>query len=219
MVSRASGQQSGMGIFGEAAVESIPGPSAWEEIVFVSPWTPAVVIAALGIVAAVVMLKFGQSQRRAILMGGAGLALGFACVLTASLVTITREKLADQTRRLIDAAASGDAEAAGAMLSSDAKLSGLWRSGTVDRTRVLRMVGEELKGRFALRDWSVGTLRSVMDSETVARTQVHVTATAKDYAVPTGSWWILSWRRERDGAWRVYSIQCQHVDGIGKGGL
>jgi hypothetical protein len=73
-------------------------------------------------------------------------------------------------------------------------------------------------GEYAVKDHSIAFARAVVDSPTIARSQlrVRVTPASAVYSSVIGSWWILHWAREGPaGEWRITALECQSIDGIG----
>jgi hypothetical protein len=195
---------------GGASVPRLPAsplPGRW---LFEEPLPLVFLLAAGAILAWFVLSRSGKN--RAAIGVAAGLALlALGVYILASAVRTTREELIDRTRLLIDRAVKVDVGAVASMLDESFRVRplGIGRQETLDR------IARDLAGPYAVREYQINQALATVDGPGVARTQVHVMATAKDAAYPgwQGSWWLLHWQKDsRDGQWRVVELEAQQID-------
>ncbi|CAN5751188.1 hypothetical protein BH11PLA1_BH11PLA1_07850 [soil metagenome] len=203
-------------LFGGAMPPPLDSPPVFEEYVLVSPWPLAVVCAVLGIAACWVLLRLGRGRALAIALLLIGLVLAAGTLIAAGLVETERERVMARTRELVTAAARADFSGVDALLAPDARVVNLG-SGEIARPRLMSMVERDLaaSGRYALKSHAIGTVRAVIDGPNTARAQVNVTVTPAAFGFATSSWWLLRWRMDAGGVWRITTIEPQQIDGVG----
>ena len=64
-------------------------------------------------------------------------------------------------------------------------------------------------------DWHVSGLRGTIDGEAGGRTLVRVSVEPEATRLPYASWWMFTWRRDEQGAWKVRSIRLLEGDAGG----
>lgn len=210
-------QTRGGGLLGGVQVAPLESPPAWEEYLLVSPWALGIVLVVLGLVAWWVLGSQGKAKAGR-LAGGIGVLLGVGVIVLGTLVEVPREVFMRRTREFIAAAARADADGptgVGALVASDMQVRGLGRTQAFTRERLMEVIRKDMKGRFAVKEHRIGMLRSIMDSDTTGRTQVEVSVTPEAYPLPMTSWWILRWRLEKDGVWRVTAVEAEAIEGVG----
>ncbi len=205
------------GLLGRASKPPVPAledPSQFEQYVLVWPWPLVALLIVAGIVGFFVLNRLGKPARLSLGVLGLGAVLGVAVALAASMVTTTRERIMAQTRAFIDAAARADALATDPLLAPDFELRGLGNIKAMDRARLLTIIEKDMAERWAVKEHSISTLRSIVDLPNTARSQVLVSVTPAALPYPLSSWWLLRWRLEPDGVWRITSIEPQQIDGV-----
>ncbi len=214
------GPSGGLGrlLSGGKGVPALDPPSQFEEYLLVWPWPVAAILIAVGLVGFFLLNRMGKPARTSLGVLVLGVGLGLAVVLLASLVTTTREKIMIRTRAFIAAAAQADRAGADPLLAPDLELRGLGSGRIIDRARLLTIIDSDMKTRWVVKEHSIGTLRSVIDGPNTARSQVEVSVTPRDFPMSMGSWWLLRWRMDPDGTWRITSIEPQQIDGVGSPG-
>lgn len=196
----------------------IPDPPFLPHLLFESPWTTLLACTALGLAAFFALRRSGR-DRHALIALVAALATGAGLYALATLVKTERELAQEQTLTLIAAVARADSAAVGNLLAPrvSVRIVGVLTPWSTDE--VIQHVQQDMNGRFALKDRaaSVRSMRACSDNDDAIRTQCRVTVTPEATAFPTGSWWLLTWRRTTTGAWRVTDIDLQQVDGLPPG--
>lgn len=202
------------------SIPFLPDPPWLEHYTLEQPWFTVVALLALGLIGFALLNRSGRG-RAAMMVGAAGVVLGVGVAALAMLVTTTREQLLDRTREFVDMAATGQVDRVEAMLASDVTMDIVGDVTAPARARLLQIVREDLNGRWKVVEHRISRMRSTVDGEAVARTQMRVHVTPEVTKFPIGSWWIITWRKEAGPTdeWRVWSIQAQQIDGAGRGSV
>lgn len=200
----------------------LPSPPILERVLFEAPFPAMGGVALAGAVAFIILNRTGKA-RVGLLAAGAAVALAGLIYLVSVLVTTEREVLAQRTRALIAAAATANTGDLATLL--DARVDFILAGGSVDRTRVIDLVAENINRRVTITSYDIGAVTASIDGENVARTQVRVwiRSDAALYDAPTGSTWRLDWRRDLPppgattphGPWLVSAITPMQIDGVG----
>lgn len=207
-------QAGALGRRSASAVPELDAPPQFEQYVLVSPWPLVALLIAAGIVGFFVLNRLGKPARLSVGALALGVLLGVGIALAAALVTTTRERIMIQTRAFIDAAARADAATADPLLAPDFELRGLGNVKAMDRARLLSIIEKDMAARWAVKEHSISTLRSIADLPNTARSQVQVSVTPREFPYPMSSWWLLRWRMEPNGVWRMTSMEPQQIDGV-----
>lgn len=179
---------------------------------------PAPLVGALGI-AAVVAFAILNARGRARQAGIAGLALLLAAAglyTLATLIQTDREKISEETKALIGAAAHADSRALDAQMAPTCRLytslpipeftvpsDGLGKAAILDG--VVKAMGQQ----HHVDEAAVLELQAAIDGPTSGRTQVRVRTTIDK--VPVFSWWRITWQRGSDGDWKAAAIEPLHL--------
>lgn len=196
-----------------SAPVNFPATPLLEAYLLQSPWLLMAALVALGVG---LLAVFNARGRAAWGLAAAGIALALAgaAFVVSELVETTSERLQAQTRTLIDAAARGDGEAVAGMLEAGAHVeAGAW-SQAQGREAIRELVSTRVKA-YDLRSWSVSGLRGTIDGEAGGRTLVRVSVEPEATRLPYASWWMFTWRRDEQGAWKVRSIRLLEGDAGG----
>lgn len=187
-----------------------PEPSLFQSYVLESPWALAVALLAL----AVGLFVAGGRRDQARLQWSSLVPLLAAVgVLAVSYAVETdRERIAGQTRALAEAVADPfDAEAMRSRLTEDVYLLGL---GGRD---VLMRVAERASERVRIRRYSVMDLRVHVQGARSGRSYIAVWADTEGGQRYPGGWfrtqWLLNWRKEADGEWRLSGVDRVFANG------
>ncbi len=202
---------------GGAEVAPLPSPPMWERLLLEQSWATATVLALLGLVVTVILVR-RREMMRAAGIGGGTVLVALAVLLTGRLVETPRETMARQTEELVFGVAGARRNVVAALLAADARLESPL-SGVADgREAILALVDRCSQVRGPVRDHAVLEVQATQDGGNVGRTQVHVRVYAE--GVPVFSWWRLDWSRGADGAWtcrRIESLWISGLSGAGKG--
>jgi hypothetical protein len=134
------------------------------------------------------------------------------------------ESLDEESERLVDAAARGDARTLEDILAPDAKIETTLNTREIPavkgREAVVNAVRSTLGGTFTVKDHAVLETQATLVGPEVGQTQVRVRATPSGgmYEVPVFSWWRLDWRHTPESGWRVTTIEPLAIwfPGVGK---
>lgn len=160
----------------------------------------------------------GQGKEKDALRVGALMVVLAALVFAAGTFIETEpEKLKARARELVAAVAKADSTRVGPMLADNAVAQpwGLSRSVTLSKME------SHLGRSITIKEHKIHTLRAAVDGAATGRTQlrVHVVADGALYAGPIGSWWMLRWRKDPGGEWKVVEIEMQQLDGVDVGSI
>lgn len=190
----------------------LPGHPTFSWLLFESPWWVA------GL-AAVLLLAFSLGLRSRGLSGAFVITLAIAPVVGVGLMALSgfvvtpRERLALSSSKFLEVVSLGDAEGAGAFLATDlvVDLEGTGRALGEDRATVLEII-PTLKDQAAI---EARRVRSVaLDGAGAGRAQVFIrTGGGGSGFGPSLSWWLLSWREDADGEWRIHLIELLLLNG------
>ncbi|MBX9735989.1 MAG: hypothetical protein K2X32_03605 [Phycisphaerales bacterium] len=210
------GRGGGLGrlLGGGASPAPLDAPSQLEEYLLVWPWPLAAILIASGLVGFFLLNRMGKPARVSVGVLALGVGLGIAVIVLASRVTTAREAVMSRTREFIAAAATADRAAADPLLAPDLELRGLGSGRIIDRARLLTIIDSDMKTRWVVKEHSIGTLRSIIDGPNTARSQVEVHVTPEQFPMSMSSWWLLRWRMDPNGTWRIMSIEPQQIDGV-----
>lgn len=185
-----------------------PDPPMLEHYLLESPWGPAIVLAAVG-----VGLFIAGGRRASPLMqwvgGGAGVLLGVGLVLLAMSVQTGREKMVAGTEKLAEAAAEPfDLTTIEKLTTDDATLLG-WNR------QIMMAVARNASQRVSVDGYSVTAMDVIRDGPNRGRTYVAVIGRVRTELGGGGfrSRWIMRWRKEEDGRWRLAAIERVTVNG------
>lgn len=195
-----------------ASAPRLPEAPLLERWLYEAPWTPAVALVVLGVVAAVLLMRM---QRPRVLFAlvtlAASLALAGFLVLVAARVETTRELLARRTGDLVRAVLSADAATVDRELSPGFALTLLGRSSGRNRAYVVGAVRGDIAQRYGAKSSELRWVRASVDGPGAARTQVSVLAQSELLGAPTPTVWMLSWRTDGQGRWMVTRLEAQEI--------
>ena len=187
-----------------------------ERIFLEQPLPLAFAFVVLGLLLAAWYLRRAEPKRA--LFGLIPIGLGVALFLIGHFVTTDRQRVADTTRDLISAIASPDPGVLRQALSDGAEIRAhtmRWRKE--DLIELVRRAeaadgAYDIPPRFTVESYRIRQVRAALDSPTIARTQVNVTATANGR--PQATWWELDFDRTPDG-WKVRTVTLKWLAGLG----
>lgn len=182
-----------------------PAP-IWQDLLFHSPLPLVVVLLAVAGVLRVLASrrrnpKFNYGAMTAVLV-----AVGV--FLLAHFVETDHERLAARTRQLIQATAPLDAAALDELLAQGVVLTGPGGQAWL-REDQIRGELERTIQRFPIKEQAIRSLGAEVTSANRGLTLVALATTMQEslYGAPIRSLWLLHWRRDADGPWRVAEIQ------------
>ncbi len=197
-----------------ASAPRLPDAPLLERWLYEAPWTPAVALTLLGLLAAWLLLRAGQAGaqgRWAVLAACTGALAGTGLVLLASSVTTMREVLVERTRGLVVAVLAGDAATVERELSPSFALTLLGRQSSRGRDYVVSAVRGDIAARFNAKASELRWVRASMDGPAVARTQVSLLASSELMGGPTPTVWMIHWRADAQGRWYVGRLEAQEI--------
>lgn len=195
------------------AIMNLTPPPLWQEWLFENPWPLVIVL----IVLAVVLRLMATRSRRPrgyrfnyAALGALLAALGV--YLLTVFVETDRERLVDRTRQLVAATAPLDTAAIDALIARGAVVTGpageTWVLYDDIRPELERAVGRHGIARHALRSLAADVVSSVR-----GRSLLSLSTTTDDLGLPIRTQWLITWRKEGDGTWRVIELQWLEFQG------
>ncbi len=167
---------------------------------FENPWPLAI---ALGVAAALLVMRWLSDRRRPILLGGcAAAALAVGALLAGSMVTTPGEHAEAVVRRLVEHAERAETDAAVALFAEGAVLNYGRRENPGTAIEDIRRALSALEGRHRIESNRIRRLEAVtLDGKTgEVELSCSTTTSSSSGAVPTD--WIVRVRLV-DGAWRI----------------
>ncbi len=187
-----------------------------ERIFLEQPLPLAFGLGVLGLLLAAWYLRRAEPKRA--LFGLIPIGMGVAVFLIGQFVTTDRQRVADLTRDFISSIAEPDATTIRNALVEGAELRAhtqRWRKDDlVEFVRRAEAGGGayDIPPRVVIESYRIRQIRAALDSPTIARTQVNVTATANGR--PQATWWELDFDRTPDG-WKIRSVTLKWLAGLG----
>ena len=189
-------------------------PGGFQMWVLERPLAPALLFVGAGVLLWFILRSQGKTKQGGAVAAGLAL-LGVGVFVTGALVETREEKLIARTRELVDAVASVNTTGVDALLASDAVVMPFG----FPRDVILARLQSDLGGRYPIKEHSILAVRAKVDGPNTARTQVHVRVVSPEstlYAAPIGSWWMVTWRKDRgSGEWQVRELEMQQLDTVG----
>jgi len=204
------------------APEPLPRAPLLERLLFEQPWGLIVGLLVVAVAAFVALNRRGLWRPGLMVLAGSVLVGAGAWVLATSVQT-PREAMVAATLALVDATAAVDTRALSAQLAPDARLFSRFTQPSpavpeagLGKDEIIALVQRTLGDQWVLKEHSVEEVQAALDGPRRGRTQVRVRALARQWGVPYGSWWLINWRQEPDGAWRAVTIQPVAFPGLGE---
>ncbi len=189
---------------------ALPAPPMAGRIFFESPiMAPAVAFVVL--IAGVAMCLNGGKGIRAVVVGCVGVAVVVGLAASSRLVTTPREQIEAQTMALVDAIATGDAQAVEDMLSKRLMIK---RDGAeMAFSDPRQFLIDELENVSALiESHSRRTVASITDSKLSGRVRFSVRTSIQGGGM-NFTVWQGEWRRDPDDTWRLYVLDWKKLNG------
>ena len=178
-----------------------PPPPFFTHAFFENPWL--LCIGLLTLAAAMALIGYRQARRGPMIAGAAALVLAGIVLLVALMVTTDRERMVQRTRSLVKAAiVPVDLGEFREILSRDVELFGRGYEQIIDTL-------DRSTHRWRVRQAYITRLKVHQSDENRGQTYLSV-VTRLDTSIGGGSAqtrWLLHWRKEADGAWRITRIE------------
>lgn len=184
------------------------GPMVW---ILEQPLVGALTLAAVGI-AAWAMLKRRDQPKLGLSIGAGMIALAAAVAVIGSLIETDRERIEDSSREFVVAAVAGDIAALDRLILANAALAISGRTAADDGRDRIEQLSQAQAQAGVIESWRVSRMQSTLDGPNVGTTQFRARVTAR-VGGPTLTWWKLHWRRDAQGVWRIWAIDCLAVNG------
>ena len=189
---------------------SLPAPPIVGRVLFESQIAAPVVAGAIGLVVVASLARAGQ-------VGRARVALVIAIVATLGLailnwaVSTPREQLEARTRALVTAVAFGDTAAVEDMIAKRCvlRVDGDGADVREPRDFVLGRIGVV---SHAIETHAARIVSSIADTPTSGRVRFSVRANVRGGGV-NFTVWLAEWRKDADGAWRLYTLDWKKLNG------
>lgn len=197
----------------QSLIASVPTPlppsPALQGWLFERPILSALVLAAFGLAALILLFRRGE-QMRGLIVGGGLLAGAVAIAALGIVVETTHERLIRLSNELVDAAAEGRVDDAEGMLADDL---------------VIAVGGTTLPGRQLARRALDGLREDIRVSEHYVSEESATVVAGGDSGAsqflvravssmgPGTAWFRLNWRLDSSGEWRIYLIEVLRVNG------
>lgn len=199
----------------DGGIARLDHPGLFQRFVLEEPWPLVALLLLAGVIALVLLNQRARAGLGLVCLAVAA-ALAVAVYGASAAVETTEESLRARTRALVAAALSEQPGALAAMLEAGAAVDVLGGTRREGRDAVVQLVAD-WRARYPLRSWSVSDVRAVVDGESVARCQFRFSAEPEATRLPSGSWWIVTWRKDAGGQWQAWTISAQQIDGVGAG--
>ncbi len=177
-------------------------PTPWlTHLTLENPWPMLVTLGAIG--AGLIVIGRRREQKRKIVAGIVFAVLGVLIWLAGLLISTDREMMVNRTRLLVKAAVMPVAmEVFGELLSRDVRLF------DHDYESILRMIGRA-EDRWGVKSAWITNLQVRQDGPQRGVTYLSViTRVDSRYGGgATQTRWLLHWRKETDGLWRLVKIE------------
>lgn len=200
-------------------VSPLRSPPLVEHLLLETPWPLAIGLVGVGLALLWFLNRNGRG-RAGLLALGASATLALVVVGLAALVTTDRERIGQQTRRLVGAAATLDQATLREVLDPRVvvplpRLVGGNRVAGIEN--VLGLVDQYPGGQYPVGEHDIQGVQAQIDGASVGVTQVRVRVRLKSggYEGPMGTWWRIDWQRESGGQWKATGVKLLFVDGIG----
>jgi hypothetical protein len=193
-----------------ASVERLPGTPLPDRWLYETPWTPAVLLAVAGMIAALLLARAARPRAGALAVTLA-LTLAAGLVALAHSVKTPRELLIDRTRALVAAVLGADANRLQRELSPTFTLTLLGRQSARGKDHIVQQVRADIAQRFGAKASELRWVRATIDGPTSARTQASVLATSDLLGSPTPTVWMLYWRADAQGQWLLSRLEAQEI--------
>jgi hypothetical protein len=184
------------------------GPMVW---ILEQPLVGALTLAAIGI-GTLALLKRRDQQRLGLSIGAPLVVLAAAIFVVGSLVETDRERIEDASRAFVVAAVAGDLAELDRLILAEAALAISGRTAADDGRDRIEQLSKSQAQAGVIESWRVSRMQSTLDGQNVGTTQFRVRVTAR-VGDPALTWWKLHWRRDAQGVWRIWSIDCLAVNG------
>lgn len=191
----------------------LPQPPILEHLALESSGWPAAVVALLGLSCFLVLNARGR-------LGPATRVAGVALVLAGTMwgagryIETPRERLVEQTARLVDAVAAADITATQSMLSDDARLDGGRTGFSADRAGILRRISGTLGGVSKLRSWAILSTQPYVPDKGPAQSMILVRVETESERLVNFSWWLVDWKLSTAGQWIATRIEPLAIQGM-----
>ncbi len=192
---------------------SVPAPlppsPAFQRWLFESPVLSALILAAFGLAALVLLFRRGD-QKRGLIVGGALFAGAALIAVVGVMVETTHERLIRLSNEFVDAAADGRVDDAEAMLADDLVIAvgGTTLPGKAIARRGLEALRADIRVDNHFVSEESATVGQNGDS---GASQFLVRATSN--AGPGTAWFRLNWRADSAEEWRIYLVEVLRVNG------
>ena len=204
-----------LGNFINPDIPALPDPPPLERYLLEQPLVPVVVLLLAGIVAVFALRNAGKPKAGVLALVAAALAAS-CVVLTATMVTTSREDLLARQDTLVGAVADAEIDTLDRLLSPDARMPPVripMLSGGLSRERILSTVASTTGGAYPVGDFGIVERQAVIDGANAARTQIHVRVEPEN-AGGTFVWFQIAWRLDPQEGWRAVEIEPLFMSGV-----
>ena len=190
----------------------VADPPVVEYLLLEQPWP---LVGGL-VAAAVLMAAVAQRRRDRRWLGAAigALVLAPGAYVLATMVNTDRERLVARSRALVGATVSPvDFEHVATFLDADVTLTGPHGAHWLDADAIDRTL-RRAEQRWGIEAQSIADLKAATTGRRQGRTALSLRTTLGgrlDYG-PIRSGWVLQWRQDADGTWRVQRIACMQIN-------
>lgn len=186
-----------------------PSP-LWQEWLFENPWPLVIVLIAVAVVVRLVATR--RKQPRVNFAAAGALLLAVGVYLLTMFVATDRERLVDRTKELVEATAPLDSAAMDGLIARGAIVSGPDGAAWVEYDSI-RSELEAVVGRYGGFDHAIRGLGAEVTSAVRGRSLLSLSTTAESIGMPIRTQWLITWRKESDGQWRVIEISWLEFQG------
>lgn len=203
--------QGGLSVFTVPTPPPLKSAPIWETYVLEQPWP----LVAILVVVAIVLFVKGRGKARKV---GPPIAIlaAIAVALAGSFVTTARETMIASARALVAAVVAADASTLDAQLDPDALLFSFRHKAGVPKFAIIDEVVDRFRsgGEYSIKEHGILNIDASQDGQRVGRVQLKLRVVSAQLGVPVFSWWLLDYRRDSSGQWRVLRMEPQSISGV-----
>lgn len=186
---------------------------------FEEPITPVVLLGLAAIVVASVLwrgAKFKAAGLSLLALGG----LAGVVLLVANLVETERERMVVRAASLVRSVAAADGNAVDAALADAVAIEVLGSRSSRGKAAILAEIRSDVAGRYNAKAPEVGRVTASMDGDNSCRTRIKVAFSSLGGESGTvNTTWLLHWRRDGSGAWKVWTIEAEQIGLLPQGSV
>jgi len=188
----------------------LPDPPFFEQLLFERPW-PVILILVLFTVAFLFSRRTNLS-RNTLICSGMMITVALAIFLTSRVVTTDREQIIAASQKLVKDIENGDVKALRKTIDSHAIFSGPRGDKWFTGEEVFQMFSQ-ITQNLQMENNLTGEIQSQFIPASNGKSLINVQSKTDQYKFNAHTRWLITWRRDRDGAWHALELQWLRVNG------